>query len=78
MSGSQTSFRAFINSIGLDKSRAAEVQRLATIPDEVLTKRFREREAMRELTDITIALEWSRPFWKIKHRDIKHQSTSTC
>jgi hypothetical protein len=36
-----------------------------------LVKRFQECAAKGELTYISTALEWSRPFWKIKHRKIK-------
>jgi hypothetical protein len=66
-------FSDFIKSIGLDKNRAAEVQRIAAIPDKILAKRFHERESKGELTFVSIAVEWSRPFWKIKHRKIKHR-----
>ena len=37
-------FSDFIKSIGLTKDRAMEVQRIGSIPDNILTKRFRERE----------------------------------
>lgn len=73
MSRPETSnFRDYLKELGLDKSRAVEVQRLAAIPDPVLDKRFQERAKKGELTYISTALEWSQPFWKIKHRDIKH------
>jgi N6-adenosine-specific RNA methylase IME4 len=66
-------FTDLLKRIGLDKSRASEVQRISAIPDPVLAKRFHERASKGELTFISQALEWSRPFWKIKHRRIKHR-----
>jgi N6-adenosine-specific RNA methylase IME4 len=59
--------------LGLDKNRASEVQRIGTIPEDVLEKRFQERAKDGELTYISQAVEWARPFWKIKHRKIKHR-----
>jgi hypothetical protein len=38
--------------LGLNKNRAIEVQRIATIPGQILAKRFRERESKGELTFI--------------------------
>ena len=42
------SFMIYLREIGLDKNRATEVQRIATIPDQVLTKRFQERASKGE------------------------------
>jgi hypothetical protein len=65
----------YLDEIGLDKNRAAEVQRIGAIPDEEkLRKAFKEAEDNDILNTVRGMIEFARPWFKIETRKRKHKA----
>jgi N6-adenosine-specific RNA methylase IME4 len=73
MSRLGTSFRAYLDEIGLNKNRANECERIGAIPDQKLPNAFAEAAKEGVLNTIDSMFRFARPFWKIKVRQKKHK-----
>jgi N6-adenosine-specific RNA methylase IME4 len=74
MSRPETSKRAYLREIGLDKSRANECERIAAIPKPKLKAAFEEKAREGVLNTVKSMFQFARPFWKVKLRGIKHRA----
>jgi N6-adenosine-specific RNA methylase IME4 len=68
-----TSYRAYLQDIGLNKSRAHECERIGAIPDQKLPNAFAEAAKEGVLNTIDSMFRFARPFWKIEIRHKKHK-----
>jgi len=74
MSPVETRFRSFIASLHLDKSRALEAQRIATLPHAELDKALALARAQGRLMSFNELLVWARPYWYRESRQHKHEA----
>jgi N6-adenosine-specific RNA methylase IME4 len=74
ITGSQQSFLAVIRGVGLDRNRATNVQRLATLPEAELQKAFAIAHKQNRLCYLSELIEIARPYWYQANRIVKHQT----
>jgi N6-adenosine-specific RNA methylase IME4 len=73
MSAGLTSFRAFLKELELDRQTAMEAQRIAALPDDVLTKAFEQWRNRPDLLHYTDLISISRPYWFKVNREARHR-----
>jgi N6-adenosine-specific RNA methylase IME4 len=73
MSRPETQFREFIKSLGLDKARAQEAQRIGTLPRTDLDKAFADAKENDVLTTFTRLIDVARPYWHKERRAARHR-----
>jgi hypothetical protein len=81
MSGRQTSFRAYIKTLHLDKTAAQEAQRIGTLPGAELEKAFADSRENDILCTYDELIDRARPYWykasrRKKHRKIKEDANA--
>jgi N6-adenosine-specific RNA methylase IME4 len=74
ISGSEKSFLAVIREAGLDKNRAVDAQRLATLPEAELERAFAAAHKEGRLCYLSGLIEIARPYWYQASRVKKHQT----
>lgn len=71
--GDRPSFKAYVRDLELKETSAKEAQRIAALPDEVLTKAFEKWRTRDDLLHYSDLMLIARPYWAKVHREIKHR-----